>query len=203
MNPSVIFTNLFQSFGINCTIFVVTLLVALPVGLLVAFGAMNRWEPFRCLRGSRLASGKWGAMLVGLRPIALLIKFFVWIVRGTPLMLQIIFIYYGPGLLHWGQPWNAMGTDGRVVATCAAFAINYACYFSEIPPMGNEFMTLIKDTALANIIATKEIIMMSKEFINRGLIWPLFSTALFFLVFCGVLTLLFGWLERKMDYFRV
>ena len=72
-----------------------------------------------------------------------------------------------------------------------------------IPPMGNEFMTLIKDTALANIIATKEIIMMSKEFINRGLIWPLFSTALFFLVFCGVLTLLFGWLERKMDYFRV
>ena len=136
-----------------------------------------------------------------------------------------------------------MGTDGRVVATCAAFAINYACYFSEIfrggiqsiprgqyeagqvlgmtkrqiffkitllqvvkrviPPMGNEFMTLIKDTALANIIATKEIIMMSKEFINRGLIWPLFSTALFFLVFCGVLTLLFGWLERKMDYFRV
>ena len=243
MNPSVIFTTLFQSFGINCTIFVVTLLVALPVGLLVAFGAMNRWEPFRCLRGSRLASGKWGAMLVGLRPIALLIKFFVWIVRGTPLMLQIIFIYYGPGLLHWGQPWNAMGTDGRVVATCAAFAINYACYFSEIfrggiqsiprgqyeagqvlgmtkrqiffkitllqvvkrviPPMGNEFMTLIKDTALANIIATKEIIMMSKEFINRGLIWPLFSTALFFLVFCGVLTLLFGWLERKMDYFRV
>ena len=137
-----------------------------------------------------------------------------------------------------------MGTDGRVAfATCAAFAINYACYFSEIfrggiqsiraasieagqvlgmtkrqiffkitllqvieardPPMGNEFMTLIKDTALADIIATKEIIMMSKEFINRGLIWPLFSTALFFLVFCGVLTLLFGWLERKMDYFRV
>ena len=201
-------------------LFAVTLAGALPLGLLLSFCSMSRFKPL-----------KW------------LTRTLVWIVRGTPLMLQIIFIYYGPGLLHWGQPWNAMGTDGRVVATCAAFAINYACYFSEIfrggiqsiprgqyeagqvlgmtkrqiffkitllqvvkrviPPMGNEFMTLIKDTALANIIATKEIIMMSKEFINRGLIWPLFSTALFFLVFCGVLTLLFGWLERKMDYFRV
>ncbi|MDO4269288.1 MAG: amino acid ABC transporter permease [Eubacteriales bacterium] len=220
MNPSVIFSNLFQSFGINCTIFFITLLIALPFGLIVAFGAMSRF-----------------------RPLAYVIKFFVWIIRGTPLMLQIIFIYYGPGLLHWGQPWNAMGTSGRVVATCVAFIINYSCYFSEIyrggiqsvprgqyeagqvlgmtksqiffkitllqvikrviPPMGNEFMTLIKDTALANIIACKEIIMMSKEFINKGLIWPLFSTALFFLLFCGVLTLLFSWFEKRMDYFRV
>ncbi len=225
MNPSVIFSKLFESFGINCTIFVVTLLISLPLGLVVAFGAMSKWEPMR-----------------GLRPIALITRFFVWVIRGTPLMLQIIFIYYGPGLLHWGQPWNGMGADGRVVATCVAFSINYACYFSEIfrggiqsiprgqyeagqvlgmtkgqiffkvtllqvikrviPPMGNEFMTLIKDTALANIIATKEIIMMSSEFVNRGLIWPLFSTGVFFLVFCGILTLLFGWLEKKMDYFR-
>lgn len=220
MNPSVIFSELLKSFGINTAIFFATLLIALPLGLIVAFGAMSRF-----------------------RPLAYLVKVFVWIIRGTPLMLQIIFIYYGPGLLHWGQPWTPMGADGRVVATCVAFAINYACYFSEIfrggiqsiprgqyeagqvlgmtrsqiffkvtllqvikrviPPMGNEFMTLIKDTALANIIATKEIIMMSKEFINRGLIWPLFSTAIFFLVFCGILTLLFGWLEKKMDYFRV
>ena len=130
-----------------------------------------------------------------------------------------------------------------MIASCVAFIINYACYFSEIfrggiqsiprgqyeagqvlgmtksqiffritllqvikrviPPMGNEFMTLIKDTALANIIASKEIIMMSKEFVNNSLLWPLFSTAVFFLVFCGILTLLFGWLEKKMDYFRV
>lgn len=220
MNPSVVFSQLISTFGINCTIFFVTLVVALPFGLIVAFGAMSRFKP-----------------------LAYLLKTVIWIIRGTPLMLQIIFIYYGPGLLHWGQPWNAMGTNGRVVATCVAFAINYACYFSEIfrggiqsvprgqyeagqvlgmtkrqiffkvtllqvikrviPPMGNEFMTLIKDTALANIIATKEIVMMSKEFINRGLIWPLFSTALFFLTFCGILTLLFGWLEKKMNYFRV
>ena len=219
MNPSVVFSQLISTFGINCTIFFVTLVVALPLGLIVAFGTMSRFKP-----------------------LAYLLKTVIWIIRGTPRMLQIIFIYYGPGLLHWGQPWNAMGTNGRVVATCVAFAINYACYFSEIfrggiqsvprgqyeagqvlgmtksqiffkvtllqvikrviPPMGNEFMTLIKDTALANIIATKEIVMMSKEFINMGLIWPLFSTALFFLAFCGILTLLFGWLEKKLDYFR-
>lgn len=220
MNPSVVFSQLISSFSINCTIFFVTLVVALPVGLLVAFGAMSRF-----------------------RPLAYLIKTIVWIIRGTPLMLQLIFIYFGPGLLHWGQPWTPMGIEGRTVASCVAFSINYACYFSEIfrggiqsiprgqyeagqvlgmtksqiffkvtllqvikrviPPMGNEFMTLIKDTALANIIATKEIVMMSKEFINAGLIWPLFSTALFFLLFCGILTLLFGWLEKKMDFFRV
>ena len=219
MNPSVVFSQLISTFGINCTIFFVTLVVALPLGLIVAFGTMSRFKP-----------------------LAYLLKTVIWIIRGTPLMLQIIFIYYGPGLLHWGQPWNAMGTNGRVVATCVAFAINYACYFSEIfrggiqsvprgqyeagqvlgmtksqiffkvtllqvikrviPPMGNEFMTLIKDTALANIIATKEIVMMSKEFINMGLIWPLFSTAIFFLVFVGALTLLFGWLEKRLAYFR-
>ena len=220
MSSSVILSELLESFGINCTIFFVTLLCALPFGLLIAFGAMSRFKP-----------------------LAWLIKTFVWIIRGTPLMLQIIFIYYGPGLLQWGQPWRELGNTGRVVAACVAFVINYACYFSEIlrggiqsiprgqyeagqvlgmtkpqiffkvtllqvvkrviPPMGNEFMTLIKDTALANIIASKEIIMMSKEFINKGLIWPLFSTAIFFLVFCGILTLLFGWLEKKLDYFRV
>ncbi len=220
MSVSIVLAKLFESFGINCTIFFVTLLGALPVGLLIAFGAMSRFRPLACL-----------------------IKTFVWVIRGTPLMLQIIFIYYGPGLLHWGQPWASLGVTGRVIASCVAFIINYACYFSEIfrggiqsiprgqyeagqvlgmtksqiffritllqvikrviPPMGNEFMTLIKDTALANIIASKEIIMMSKEFVNNSLLWPLFSTAVFFLVFCGILTLLFGWLEKKMDYFRV
>ncbi len=221
MSTSVIFSQLLNSFQINCTIFLVTLACALPLGLIVSFGSMSRF-----------------------RPLAWVIKTFVWIIRGTPLMLQIIFIYYGPGLLHWPAPWMTMGNNGRIVATCVAFVINYACYFSEIyrggiqsiprgqyeagqvlgmtksqiffrvtllqvvkrviPPMGNEFMTLIKDTALANVIACKEIIMMSKEYIsNNGLIWPLFSTALFFLLFCGILTLLFGWIEKKMDYFRV
>ena len=103
MNPSVIFSELLKSFGINTTIFFATLLIALPLGLIVAFGAMSRF-----------------------RPLAYLVKVFVWIIRGTPLMLQIIFIYYGPGLLHWGQPWTPMGADGRVVATCVAFAISFS-----------------------------------------------------------------------------
>ena len=213
MNPSVIFSKLFQSFGINCTIFFVTLAVALPLGLVISFGSMSRIAPLRWL-----------------------VKTFVWCIRGTPLMLQVIVIFYGPGLI-----WSGTALP-RVPAAIIAFVINYACYFSEIyrggiegiprgqyeagqvlgmkksqiffhvtllqvvkrilPPMGNEVMTLIKDTALANVIANKEIIMMSKEFATKGLIWPLFSTAVFFLIFCGVLTLLLGFAEKKLNYFR-
>lgn len=237
MSASVIFTSLTKTFGINCQIFFITLLFALPLGLIVSFGSMNKWAPFRRLKNTKLAQQKWAAVLAEFRPISFLVKVFVWIIRGTPLMLQIIVIFYGPGLL-----WDA-DLLPRLTAVCVAFVVNYACYFSEIyrggiqsiprgqyeagqvlgmtksqiffkvtllqvikrviPPMGNEFMTLIKDTALANVIATKEIIMMSKEYATKGLIWPLFSTALFFLLFCGILTLLFGWLEKKMDYFRV
>ena len=156
-------------------------------------------------------------------------------------MLQIIVIYLGPGLLGMNNPWPS-GSGGRMVAAVVAFAINYACYFSEIyrggieavpkgqteagqvlgmtktqiffkvtllqvvkrilPPMGNEIITLVKDTSLANTIANKEIIMMAKEYSAKGLIWPLFSTALFFLVFVGALTILFDWAEKKLDYFR-
>ena len=169
------------------------------------------------------------------------VKTFVWIIRGTPLMLQILVIYLGPGLMGFTSPWPS-GGSGRLVAAVVAFAINYACYFSEIyrggieavpkgqteagqvlgmtkaqiffrvtllqvikrilPPMGNEIITLVKDTSLANVIANKDIIMMAKEYSAKGLIWPLFSTAVFFLVFVGALTLLFGWLEKRLDYFK-
>ena len=206
--------SLLEGFATTFKLFALTLVIALPLGLIISFGSMSRFTPLRAF-----------------------VKTVVWIVRGTPLMLQIIAIFYGPGLL-----WDGTLLP-RITATCVAFIINYACYCSEIyrggiqsiprgqyeagqvlgmtksqiffkvtllqvikrviPPMGNEFMTLIKDTALANVIATKEIIMMSKEYATKGLIWPLFSTALFFLLFCGILTLLFGWLEKKMDYFRV
>lgn len=170
-------------------------------------------------------------------PLRYVVKVFVWIIRGTPLMLQIIVIFYGPGLLGFDSSLS------RIPATIVAFVINYACYFSEIfrggiegvprgqyeagqvlgmtkpqiffkvtllqvckrivPPMGNEIITLIKDTSLANVIANKEIIMMSKEFATKGLIWPLFSTALFFLAFCGILTLLLNYTEKKLSYFRI
>jgi polar amino acid transport system permease protein len=208
-----------EGFWLNCKLFIYTLVFSVPLGLVVSFGSMSRFKP-----------------------IAWFTKTFVWIIRGTPLMLQVLVIYFTPGLQGWGNPWGT-GTTGRFIAATVAFVINYACYFSEIfrggiqgvpigqseagqvlgmtksqvfyritllqvikrimPPMGNEIITLIKDTALARIIANKEIIMMAQEQISRGLIWPLFSTGLFFLAFVGVLTILFEWIEKKMDYFRV
>lgn len=204
--------SLMGGFVTTVQLFCLTLVFALPLGLLISFGSMSRITPLRAL-----------------------IKIIVWIVRGTPLMLQIIIIYYGPALV-WGIKLP------RFSAALLSFVINYACYFSEIyrggieavpkgqteagqvlgmtktqiffkvtllqvikrilPPMGNEIITLVKDTSLANTIANKEIIMMAKEYSAKGLIWPLFSTAIFFLVFVGALTLLLNWAEKKMDYFR-
>ncbi|MCL2034566.1 MAG: amino acid ABC transporter permease [Oscillospiraceae bacterium] len=216
---SVIMGRLAESFWLNCEIFLLTLLFALPLGLIISFGSMSRWQPL-----------SWFTKTV------------VWIIRGTPLMLQIIVLFYAPGLLGWGNWWGS-GTSGRFSAAVVAFVINYSCYFSEIfrggiqgvpvgqteagqvlgmtktqiffkitllqvikrilPPMGNEIITLIKDTSLARIIANKEIIMMAQEYSAKGLIWPLFSTGVFFLVFVGTLTLLFMWFEKKLDYFRI
>ena len=199
-------------------IFALTLLGAIPLGLIISIGSMSRFKPLNYL-----------------------VKLIVWVIRGTPLMLQLLIIYYGPGIVL-GNNWWGSGASGRFIAAMVAFIFNYACYFSEIyrggieavpkgqteagqvlgmtksqiffkvtllqvvkrilPPMGNEIITLVKDTSLANTIANKEIIMMAKEYSAKGLIWPLFSTALFFLVFVGVLTILFNWAEKKMDYFR-
>ena len=194
-------------------LFAVTLAGALPLGLLLSFCSMSRFKPL-----------KW------------LTRTLVWIVRGTPLMLQIIIIYYGPALV-WGIKLP------RFSAALLSFVINYACYFSEIfrggiqgipsgqyeagqvlgmtksqiffkvtllqvikrviPPMGNEFINLVKDTALARTIAVYEVLWAGEKFVkNPGIIWPLFYTAVFYLLFSGILTLLFGWIEKKMDYFK-
>ena len=158
------------------------------------------------------------------------------------MLLQLLIIYFGPGLLWNASPWGT-GNDGRFTAAVVAFAINYSCYFSEIfrggiqsipigqteagqvlgmtkghiffkiillqvikrivPPMSNEIITLIKDTTLARLIAVSEILMAAGRYTSRGLIWPLFGTGVYFLLFVGALTLLFGWFERKLDYFRV
>jgi polar amino acid transport system permease protein len=213
MSFSIITGRLLESFTINCEIFLITLAFGLPLGLLISFGSMSRFQP-----------------------LAWLTRTFVWIIRGTPLMLQVIVVFFGPGLIWGGE------AIGRLNAAVVAFIVNYACYFSEIyrggilsipagqneagqvlgmtkgqiffrvtllqvvkrivPPMGNEIITLVKDTSLANIIANKEIIMMAKEYSTKGLIWPLFYTAVFFLVASGVLTLLLGWVEKKLSYFR-
>ena len=247
----IVFQALNIGFVQTLKLFFVTLIGAIPLGLLISFGSMSNWAPLGFLRPLLKNLPKntkltWWQRFqiwcyVDFKPIRIIVRFIIWVVRGTPLMLQIIVIYLGPGLLGMTNPWPS-GSSGRLVAAVVAFAINYACYFSEIyrggieavpkgqteagqvlgmtksqiffkvtllqvvkrilPPMGNEVITLVKDTSLANVIANKEIIMMAKEYSAKGLIWPLFSTAIFFLVFVGALTLLLDWAEKKMDYFR-
>ncbi|MBR7166030.1 MAG: amino acid ABC transporter permease [Clostridia bacterium] len=206
--------NLLKGFWETLEIFGVTLLFALPLGLIIAFGSMSRFYPL-----------KW------------LCRTVVWIIRGTPLMLQLIVFYYGPGLLF---DWELLEVPTAVYLT---FSVNYACYFSEIyrggieaipkgqyeagevlgmkksqiffrvvllqvvkhiiPPMSNEIITLVKDTSLARIITYYEIIYFAESYIRTaGLIWPLFYTAVFYLAFCGLLTLLFGAIEKKLSYFK-
>ena len=205
--------ELLKGFGESLQVFGLTLLFSIPLGLVICFGSMSKFQPLKALtRG------------------------FVWIIRGSPLMLQLIIIFYGPGLM-FGLP--AMP---RITATIVAFSINYACYFSEIyrggiesipvgqyeagqvlgmtkrqiffkvvllqvikritAPMGNEIITLVKDTSLARVIGIYELIWAGEQFIKKGLIWPLFYTGVFYLVFSGLLTILLGHLEKKLDYFR-
>ena len=205
---------LLKGFGQTMNIFLLTLVFSIPLGLLVCFGTMSKFSPLRYV-----------------------MKALVWVIRGTPLMLQLIVLFYGPGLL-FGLP--AMG---RFTAVILAFTINYACYFSEIyrggiesipagqyeagqvlgltknqiffkivlmqvvkriiPSMGNEIITLVKDTSLARVIAVYEIMWTGQAFIKSdGLIWPMFYTGAFYLLFSGLLTLLFQRIEHKLDYYR-
>lgn len=205
--------QLMAGFRETLVIFVLTLAMSLPLGLVVAFGSMSRFWPLRKLT-----------------------RVFVWVIRGTPLMLQLFVVFYVPGLV-FGTPMSS-----RMSAVLVAFVINYAAYFSEIyrggiesishgqyeagyvlgmtrrqvffkvvlfqvvkrimPPISNEVITLVKDTSLARVIAVAEIIMVAERFTAKGLIWPLFYTGLFFLLFSGLLTLLFGFIEKKLDYYR-
>lgn len=204
-------------------LFFVTLLGALPLGLIIAFGSMSRFKP-----------------------LSYFTKFIVWIVRGTPLMIQLLIFYYFPGLVLHNPIWGS-GESGRFLAASLSFIINYACYFSEIyrggiqsvpvgqeeaglvlgmtksqiffkvkllqvvkrvlPPMSNEIITLVKDTSLARIIALQEIIWAGQSFLKgsqgiSGAIWPLFFTAVYYLIFNGILTVLFSKLEKKLSYFQ-
>lgn len=200
-------------------IFILTLIFSLPLGLIFAFGLLSRFKPVKTV-----------------------MNVFVWVIRGTPLMLQLIIIFYGPGLWLHQAIWSGDET-GRITATVVAFVINYACYFSVIfrggiegvpagqreagqvlgmtkqqiffkitllqmikrvvPPMSNEIITLVKDTSLARIIAAYELTFAGAAFMKSdGLTWPLFYTGVFYLVFVGILTLLFNYIEKKLDYFR-
>ncbi|MBQ9912925.1 MAG: amino acid ABC transporter permease [Clostridia bacterium] len=227
---STVTKSLIDGFGTTLEVFVLTLLFALPLGLLVAFGSMSRFTPVRAAS-----------------------RCLVWVIRGTPLMLQLIVIFYGPGLIgtwasniatdnaliRWLATWECFD---RFTAVIVSFVINYACYFSEIyrggiesipkgqyeagqvlgmtktqtffkvvllqvvkriiPSMSNEIITLVKDTSLARTISIYEIIWAGQAFIKTdGLLWPLLYTGAFYLIFNGLLTVLFGKLEKKLDYF--
>ena len=213
MSFATVTLDLLESFLQNGLVFILTLLGAIPLGLIITFGSMSKFRPLRYL-----------------------VKTFVWVIRGTPLMLQLFVVMYVPGLV-FDTPMQS-----RLTAVMIAFIINYAAYFSEIyrggiesipkgqyeagqvlgmtksqiffkivlfqvikrivPPMGNEIITLVKDTSLARVIAYAEIIKAAERYTAMGYIWPLFYTGVFFLVFVGALTLLFGWIERKLDYYK-
>ena len=204
-------------------LFFVTLIGAIPIGLVIAFGSMSHFKP-----------------------LSYITKFIVWVIRGTPLMIQLLIVYYFPGLVLKNQIWGG-GESGRFLAAAVAFIFNYACYFSEIyrggiqsvpkgqeeaglvlgmtrkqiffritllqmikriiPPMSNEIITLVKDNSLARIIALQEIIWAGQAFMKgsqgiSGALWPLFFTAFYYLIFTGILTVLLNRLERKLDYFQ-
>jgi polar amino acid transport system permease protein len=211
--------TLLQGLTTTFRIFIWTLILALPIGLILAFASISRWKPLRYF-----------------------MQILIWAIRGTPLMLQLIIMFYGPGLWLGHNIWGGNET-GRITATVVAFTINYACYFSVIfrggiegvpagqreagqvlgmtksqiffkitllqmikrvvPPMSNEIITLVKDTALARTIAAQELTFAGYSFMkSAGLTWPLFYTGVFYLIFVGLLTLLFNYIEHKLDYFR-
>ncbi len=246
----VVFAALNTGFLQTLRLFAVTLAGALPLGLLISFGSMNTWTPFLKYGTRReLKLGqktRFTHFCTSFRPISLLFKVIVWIFRGTPLMLQLLIIYYFPGLVLGNNIWSG-GETGRFIASAVAFIINYACYFSEIyrggiegipigqfeagyvlgmtkgqiffriellqvikriiPPMGNEIITLVKDTSLSRIIALQEIIWAGQAFMKgsngiSGAIWPLFFTGVYYLLFTGIVTLILGAVEKKLSYFR-
>lgn len=215
-----VLASLTQGFLKSLEIFALTLLGAIPLGLIISLGSMSRFKP-----------------------LSLLTKLVVWVIRGTPLMLQLLIIYFGPGILL-GNNWWGSGSNGRFIAAMVTFIFNYACYFSEIfrggiegvprgqreagqvlgmtntqiffrvtlmqvikrivPPMGNEIITLVKDTSLVRVISVYEVMWNGQAFIkSAGIIWPLFFTGVYYLVFSGILTVLLGRLEKKLDYFKV
>ena len=209
--------ELLGGFAYTLMIFGITLAAAIPLGLVVAFGSMSKFKP-----------------------LSVVVKGFVWVIRGTPLMLQIIIFTLGPGL--W-LDLPIRGQTGLLLMVCVAFSINYACYFSEIfrggiesiskgqheagqvlcmskwqvfrhvillqvvkrviPPMSNEVITLVKDTALASVIVHVDLFTIAKQIVNTEVIlWPLFYSAVYYLLFTALLTFLFGLCEKKLSYFK-
>lgn len=215
--------RLFEGLAYTLTIFGVTLLAAIPLGLLISFGSKSTFKPLNAV-----------------------VRGFIWIIRGTPLMLQIMFFFLAPSVISktFQIDWYVRGRFDMLLTVCVAFIINYACYFSEIfrggiqsipngqyeasqvlgltksqtffkvillqvvkriiPPMSNEIITLVKDTALASVLINVDLFSVAKEISNAEVeIWPLFYAGLFYLIFNGLLTILIGKAEKKLSYFKV
>lgn len=222
MDLGITIARLGQGFVTTLEIFFLTLLFALPLGLLIAFCSMSK-----------------------LKPLAWLSKTVVWIIRGTPLLLQLIVIYFIPWTLFKipMRNMNLSFMEWKMIAVIISFSLNYAIYFSEIyrsgiqsiskgqyeagsvlgltkaqtfkrivfpqvikrimPPMSNEIITLVKDTALVSIVMVVEITREAYNIVAAfGKITPLVYSGLFYLAFNGILTVLFSFIERKLNYYR-
>jgi polar amino acid transport system permease protein len=198
---------------VTLKIFLLTLIFGLPLGLIVSFGRMSK-----------------------LYIINIPIRFYLLIMRGTPLILQLFFVFY--------FPFFVFGTNlPRFWAAIAAMSLNYAAYFAEIyragiqsmpkgqyeaatvlgfskrktffkiilpqvikrilPPMGNEFMTLVKDTALVNVIGVSEIYLIATKNMNKfGSLWPLVMAGVFYLLMNSVVSKVMTIVESKMNYYH-
>ena len=223
MSFELVNSKLLVGFGTTCLLFLLTLVLSLPLGLIIMFGLKTRIAPIRWLCNG-----------------------FVWIIRGTPLMLQLFCVFYVPSLLFGIQLFSFTSTtvfNGRFLAALITFVINYACYFSVIfkggvdnvsrgqfeagrvlgmtknqiffkvvllqviksiiSPMSNEIITLVKDTSLARVISVAEIFFINEtEILSKAIVWPLFYIGVFFLLFVGLLTVLFNFIEKKLSYFK-
>lgn len=222
-----ILLELLEGFGNTVLLFAVTLLFAFPLGLLFAFGSMSKFKPL-----------KW------------LMKGIIWVIRGTPLMLQILLVSCIPNYIFKVPPKAIASTLNMTVNTimfffvAIAFVINYACYFSEIyragiesipvgqyeagqvlglnknqifskivlmqvirrilPPMSNEIITLVKDTSLARVLSVIDLLSAAENAIlTYAILTPFLYAAIFYLIFNGLLTILLGWAEKKLSYYKV
>ena len=218
---------LLEGFLYTFLIFFITLLISLPLGLILSFGSKSKFKP-----------------------ISMVTRALIWVVRGSPLMLQILFLDTAPGLLSQafglGVQYALRESWQHFAMVCIAFSINYACYFSEIyrggiqsipagqyeaaqvlgltksqtfskvillqvikriiAPMSNEIITLVKDTALASVVIHLDMFTVAKEIVNlrpQYFLWPLIVSAVFYLIFNGVVTVVLGKMEKKLNYFKV
>ena len=219
--------DLCKGFSVTLKLFALTLVIAIPVGLLFSFLSMSRFKP-----------------------LSWLMKTVIWVVRGTPLLLQCIIVTYIPSVLlkipnkDFASALNISISDLQFLFVLIAFSLNYACYFAVIfeggiknipkgqyeagqvlgltrtqifsrivlmqvirrivAPMSNEIITLVKDTALARVLSVAEIVLVAYEKVNKyAVLSPLLYAGVFYLAFSGLLTILFHYLEKKIGYYEV